>query len=490
MDDMKLLRALVVLSMILALVACGDDGVDTVTGVFVDSTVEGLGYECGSSTTRKFTNAAGEFTCDAGDEVRFYLGEILLGSVEVTRDTEVVTPVMLTGADLNDLTSFVYGDGELSEEASSSLAMSAILQALDSDGDPDNGITLDEDILASLDEAGDWDYSDESAQPVVDDILALLDDEEIEVPDVEEALEHLLENAEALLHGHYTASFTEEGDGEEEEDKDIRVDLFVFDNPSGGEGAPPGLQARLLVDDQESRRPYVVDVGAQLNDLEDVYLHFDFDVNGITVDVYDAEAIGLAQIEFPEEGEIDLSTLAPYLERTVVLTKLMSPPQGLKMSDIGAFFEQLEAGGDTPEGIDEDEYARVSFGATVPSPEIIEDGPLPASLYGTIWAQGRAQKLGYEGYFEQYDIVGGHLMLNSIGESRMVYTGRVLIEYYPDGGGIRIRGENPEPEGELVWSNVTVTIDVDGTVEVDLDGDEWDETMEIDYAEVSGSEQF
>jgi len=87
----------------LTLVGCGGSdsttaaGVSVVTGQFVDATVVGLGYKCGTSTALSgTTNASGQFTCASGEAVAFYVGGIKLGSVSAAQ--AVVTPLDLVGA--------------------------------------------------------------------------------------------------------------------------------------------------------------------------------------------------------------------------------------------------------------------------------------------------------------------------------------------------------------------------------------------------------
>lgn len=54
--------------------ATGGSG-STVTGQFVDATVVGLGYKCGTSSTLSGnTDANGQFTCKSGEAVAFYVG--------------------------------------------------------------------------------------------------------------------------------------------------------------------------------------------------------------------------------------------------------------------------------------------------------------------------------------------------------------------------------------------------------------------------------
>lgn len=86
----------------LTLAGCGGGdsvvaGGGTVTGTFIDATVVGLGYKCGTSAALSgSTNASGEFTCKTGEAVAFYVGGIKLGSVAAAQ--AVVTPLDLVGA--------------------------------------------------------------------------------------------------------------------------------------------------------------------------------------------------------------------------------------------------------------------------------------------------------------------------------------------------------------------------------------------------------
>lgn len=68
-----------------------------VTGKFVDATVVGLGYKCGTATALTgSTDAKGEFTCKSDESVSFYVGGIKLGTVASAQ--AVVTPLDLAGA--------------------------------------------------------------------------------------------------------------------------------------------------------------------------------------------------------------------------------------------------------------------------------------------------------------------------------------------------------------------------------------------------------
>lgn len=88
----------------LLLAGCGG-GSDTggastptnVTGKFVDATVVGIAYKCGTSTTVSgLTTASGEYTCPSGQAVAFYVGDILIG--QVSSPLAVITPLDMVGA--------------------------------------------------------------------------------------------------------------------------------------------------------------------------------------------------------------------------------------------------------------------------------------------------------------------------------------------------------------------------------------------------------
>ena len=109
------------------LAACGgsDDGAtpETVSGVFIDSAVEGLRYVSGSLSGT--TNASGEFQCQSS--IQFYVGDILLGNASCN---EVITPVDLVSSASSDPTHPTVSN------------IARFLQTLDDDGNPENGITI------------------------------------------------------------------------------------------------------------------------------------------------------------------------------------------------------------------------------------------------------------------------------------------------------------------------------------------------------------
>jgi len=94
----------------------------TITGQFIDSAVQGLDYNC-SSGNSGVTDAFGNFTCNSGDTVAFSINDFVIGSVTMQ---SIVTPTTLFPSDSTAVTN-----------------LAQFLQTLDSDGNPNNGITID-----------------------------------------------------------------------------------------------------------------------------------------------------------------------------------------------------------------------------------------------------------------------------------------------------------------------------------------------------------
>ncbi len=102
--------------------------VSTGTAYYVDSAVSGVDYKCGSQ--EGVTGTDGEFTFEVGGSCTFYLGDIKLRDVDAT----------------------LLEDGAIVRETDVNIGR--ILQSLDSDSNPDNGITINKDIVRALSDAG------------------------------------------------------------------------------------------------------------------------------------------------------------------------------------------------------------------------------------------------------------------------------------------------------------------------------------------------
>jgi hypothetical protein len=149
--------------LLLTLTACGGGGSDSATatatetastGVFIDSAVEGLQYE--TATQSGTTNSLGEYDYLAGETVTFSIGGIVLGS---TIAGPVVTPLSLV-PDATSATNPVVTN------------IVRLLLSLDSDGDPDNGITISSDVTtAANDLTVDFSVADLSADDGITSLL-------------------------------------------------------------------------------------------------------------------------------------------------------------------------------------------------------------------------------------------------------------------------------------------------------------------------------
>ena len=119
----------------------GSTSAEIFTGSFVDSPVEGLRFE--TPTQSGLTNQFGEFTYQAGESVTFHIGGTKLGA---TKGADLVTPFSLLG--ITPLTTETEITRALSSISVNSfdraINIATLLQTLDIDGNPDNGINLGE----------------------------------------------------------------------------------------------------------------------------------------------------------------------------------------------------------------------------------------------------------------------------------------------------------------------------------------------------------
>lgn len=116
-----------------ALTACGGgDDAAPKTGVFLDSPVAGMSY-VGNRGSAGVTSTAGEFTYQEGETITFRIGSLTLGSAT---GGAIVTPAHLEST-----------PGRLGDHAARVLR---VLQTLDSDDNPDNGITVSSAARAAI----------------------------------------------------------------------------------------------------------------------------------------------------------------------------------------------------------------------------------------------------------------------------------------------------------------------------------------------------
>jgi len=129
-------KNLIISTLLLPLFACSSGGGDsttaptTQTGVFIDSPVIGIGYK--TETLSGVTSPNGEYEYLPGETVTFFIGDLELPP---TLATGTVTPLDLAAT----------------QDTSDSTVVNIIrlLQTLDKDGNPDNGITITETAITN-----------------------------------------------------------------------------------------------------------------------------------------------------------------------------------------------------------------------------------------------------------------------------------------------------------------------------------------------------
>ncbi len=130
----KLLITGLLSSLALFIISCGDTNTNAnERGVFLDSKVEGLAYNCLPSKLSGFTLADGGFSYKNGDSCTFSIGTLTLGSASANA---IITPLQLFQAE------------SFSNE--NVLKTSSLLLSLDNDLNASNGIGIDKKTSNSL----------------------------------------------------------------------------------------------------------------------------------------------------------------------------------------------------------------------------------------------------------------------------------------------------------------------------------------------------
>ncbi len=188
-----LLRALIAAGLTSGLVACGGgDSSDSgggenptppsgseLTGQFVDSPVGGLEYTRSNSGTEIFlTNDNGEFNYQKDETVTFKVGQLTLGS---TQGNALISP--------RDLAS---GEGATN--------VARVLQTLDDDGDPTNGITISAEVRSKAAKAANPRNISETTNldDIKSEITSLASDSSVTLVSAEDANAHLEETLTSI----------------------------------------------------------------------------------------------------------------------------------------------------------------------------------------------------------------------------------------------------------------------------------------------------
>ncbi|MFD3283307.1 hypothetical protein ACE41O_09280 [Alteromonas macleodii] len=129
---MKLTKIAALMGGVILVTACGEKSSTNVTlppdpaltGVFVDSPVEGINYSS-ASVENGTTNAQGEYSYFRGEQLAFSIGQLTFPE---TPASSVISPLDLFAT-----------DNPFNQSVVNTLRL---LQSLDTDGDPSNGISL------------------------------------------------------------------------------------------------------------------------------------------------------------------------------------------------------------------------------------------------------------------------------------------------------------------------------------------------------------
>ena len=145
----------------------------TQTGVFLDSPVANVGYR--TQTQEGVTNALGEYLYVEGETVTFFVGDLEFPTVTATG---IVTPLNLANTqNTND---------------SKVINIVRLLQTLDEDGNPDNGITITETAKASATQV-DFDLTEAAfaSSTAVTSLIANSGSINVSLISIDDAISHL-----------------------------------------------------------------------------------------------------------------------------------------------------------------------------------------------------------------------------------------------------------------------------------------------------------
>lgn len=149
---------------------------------FVDSAVTGLRYKCGNGSF-KLTGELGLLSCNVGQTVSFYIGDILLGKAKMASTTGFITPLTLAT------------EGETVDENKMS-NIARFLISLDSDSNPGNGIQIDPAVHLNTGLVLDFSLTGDSFESSVGPVLAALseavDGEDFLLVSEADAMDHLV----------------------------------------------------------------------------------------------------------------------------------------------------------------------------------------------------------------------------------------------------------------------------------------------------------
>lgn len=157
----------------------------TYTGVFLDSAVEGLAYNTPSHSGK--TNAAGEFTFQAGEQITFSIGSITLPTIPAEI---LLTPFELFNTnDINNV---------------NVVNLLRLLQSLDVDGNPINNIQISDDAHQFA-QGLTIDFNDDNFEALVTALITMSGSVNLQLVSAQRAIDHFQQTLNQLSNDNITS---------------------------------------------------------------------------------------------------------------------------------------------------------------------------------------------------------------------------------------------------------------------------------------------
>ncbi|GLQ32799.1 hypothetical protein [Litoribrevibacter albus] len=278
------------------MVACSDGGSSggsssnnssstTNTGQFVDSEVVNIAYR--TETQSGFTDENGEFKFKDGETVTFMIGDIELPATDAK---DLITPLDIADTtDVND---------------TSVVNILRLLQTLDTDGDPDNGITIAD--LAHDNAVGyDIDFSSGTFDDDIEALIPLSGSDNTTLVDQATAVAHFQSSIDTLTSAFTPSLFTNGEAYNVFEDDTWVIAGFTFKTDGSLAWDYAGEQGTGSYEFSHDNKVIILDDDEDFNEFV-VFKSFDLETNMYSVCWYDDEDVASADAALEDcEGKED-----------------------------------------------------------------------------------------------------------------------------------------------------------------------------------------
>lgn len=251
----------------------GDSSSQTNTGQFVDSEVVNIAYR--TETLSGFTDENGEFKFKDGETVTFMIGDIELPATDAK---DLITPL-----DIADTTNV---------NDTSVVNILRLLQTLDTDADPDNGITIAD--LAHDNAVGyDIDFSSATFDDDIEALIPLAGSDNTTLVDQATAVAHFESSIEALTTAFTPSLFTNGEAYNVFEDDTWVIAGFTFKTDGSLAWDYAGEQGTASYQFSHDNKVIILDDDEDFNEFV-VFKSFDLEANMYSVCWYDDEDVASA----------------------------------------------------------------------------------------------------------------------------------------------------------------------------------------------------